>query len=130
MKETNFLQEMKKSLCSKLKRLQQWLQTTLSERAMHILLNKKGHCIYYTMNICICTHSAPFTWYTRGFLFKPRQLYALNRFSKKLLLLYISPLAVQCGFYFQKANSMCWEVSKPYKLKDRVIQRKSVILSH
>lgn len=29
------------------------LQTTSSERAMHILSNKKGQCIHYTISICV-----------------------------------------------------------------------------
>lgn len=33
--------------------LQHRLQTASSERAMHILSNKKGHCIHYTISICV-----------------------------------------------------------------------------
>lgn len=47
------------SLCIKLFHLpsqrtlsQQRLQTASSERAMHILSNKKGQCIHYTISIC------------------------------------------------------------------------------
>lgn len=77
-------------------------KTASSERAMHILFNKKGRCIYYTMSICVSRLNTICSLHLVYWMIKPQTTHNLlwTYFQSKLRLTQYHHLHCNTAFTF------------------------------